>query len=495
MQDGFDPYHKWLGIPPQDQPPHHYRLLAISLFESDPEVIEGAADQRMGHVRTFQRGLHSTLSQRILNELAAARVCLLSAEKKQAYDTDLRSRLTPAPPLPPPQQPPMPTVLSAPPPPVGQSPALPTMPSQAACEIAPPPAGSMLSQRSPLFPPLDATLPDPEPPSRMATRNGLTRRLSIISGVFGIALLLLAAIVFWVLYSRETGQDVVSDANMHDSPARRTAESIAPTHGFSDRVTTSEEPVSEAAGEREPVDAAGEMPEEVETNDKGVNRADLPIEMLPAEKEADLPAVAEVAESESGTAPPALPSPADASKQASEVADDSPNTAGEPEDSPADGETDKRTQPPKLLTRNRTARSLWAFRQADSAALLAEAQKPERHLTDVYVLLKFAFDKAVATQDADAALQAVDILESKFVGDYDQDRVRALNTILAQMSRQGDRRAIRDLAMISLQASRDALEAENEPLAKSLGTIAMEAARSSGNAAFEKQVENYLSGL
>lgn len=23
----FDPYHKWLGIPPKDQPPNHYRLL------------------------------------------------------------------------------------------------------------------------------------------------------------------------------------------------------------------------------------------------------------------------------------------------------------------------------------------------------------------------------------------------------------------------------------------------------------------------------------
>jgi hypothetical protein len=25
----FDPYRKWLGIPPKDQPPHYYRLLGI----------------------------------------------------------------------------------------------------------------------------------------------------------------------------------------------------------------------------------------------------------------------------------------------------------------------------------------------------------------------------------------------------------------------------------------------------------------------------------
>jgi hypothetical protein len=39
MADVFDPYHKWLGILPKDQPPHHYRLLAIEPFESDPDVI------------------------------------------------------------------------------------------------------------------------------------------------------------------------------------------------------------------------------------------------------------------------------------------------------------------------------------------------------------------------------------------------------------------------------------------------------------------------
>ena len=29
MKQSFDPYHKWLGIPPEDQPPHHYRLLGV----------------------------------------------------------------------------------------------------------------------------------------------------------------------------------------------------------------------------------------------------------------------------------------------------------------------------------------------------------------------------------------------------------------------------------------------------------------------------------
>lgn len=92
----FDPYHVWLGIPPQEQPPNHYRLLGIALYESSADVIATAADRQMGHLRTFQSGEHSALSQRLLNEVAAAKVCLLSPAKKAAYDAQLRRQPVPA---------------------------------------------------------------------------------------------------------------------------------------------------------------------------------------------------------------------------------------------------------------------------------------------------------------------------------------------------------------------------------------------------------------
>jgi hypothetical protein len=95
----FDPYHKWLGIRPEEQPADHYRLLAIARFESDPDVIETAADRQMGHLRTFQTGPHSALSQKLLNELAAARLCLLCPDKKAAYDAELRRRFDAAHPV------------------------------------------------------------------------------------------------------------------------------------------------------------------------------------------------------------------------------------------------------------------------------------------------------------------------------------------------------------------------------------------------------------
>ncbi len=94
MADTFDPYHKWLGIPPAEQPPNHYRLLGVTLFESDPDVIANAAEQRIVHVRAYQIGKHSDESQRILRDISAARVCLLNVDKKAEYDAQLRAAAT-----------------------------------------------------------------------------------------------------------------------------------------------------------------------------------------------------------------------------------------------------------------------------------------------------------------------------------------------------------------------------------------------------------------
>jgi hypothetical protein len=89
MADTFDAYHKWLGIAPGQQPATHYRLLGIEAFESDADVIEAAANQRMSYLQDLTTGPHVATAQKILNEIAAARRCLLNAEKKAAYDATL----------------------------------------------------------------------------------------------------------------------------------------------------------------------------------------------------------------------------------------------------------------------------------------------------------------------------------------------------------------------------------------------------------------------
>jgi hypothetical protein len=97
-QEVFDPYRKWLGIPESELPPSLYRLLGLVDFESDPDVICHAADRCMAHVRTFQSGARAELSQRILNELAQARNCLLDPQRRQAYDLALQRQRLAAPP-------------------------------------------------------------------------------------------------------------------------------------------------------------------------------------------------------------------------------------------------------------------------------------------------------------------------------------------------------------------------------------------------------------
>ena len=118
MDESFDPYLRWLGIPPEEQPAHHYRLLEIATFEARAEIIAAAADRQMAHVRKMQTSPHGRKTQQILNELSTARICLLDTQRKTQYDAELRAKL--APPAPP--TPPVTTMIHATPPVVNENP-------------------------------------------------------------------------------------------------------------------------------------------------------------------------------------------------------------------------------------------------------------------------------------------------------------------------------------------------------------------------------------
>lgn len=93
MSQPFDPYYKWLGIPPSQQPPHHYRLLGVELFETDRDVIDIAANQRMSYLHDLGSGPNGKFSQKLLNEVSSARRCLLDEQQKATYDEQLRAKL------------------------------------------------------------------------------------------------------------------------------------------------------------------------------------------------------------------------------------------------------------------------------------------------------------------------------------------------------------------------------------------------------------------
>ncbi len=111
MPEEFDPYSHWLGIQAHERPIDHYRLLGITRFAADPSVIVDAADERMALIRTFQTGPRGRLTQPLLNEIAAAKLCLLNPSAKAAYDAMLEglAAATTPPPIttgPPPPTPP-----------------------------------------------------------------------------------------------------------------------------------------------------------------------------------------------------------------------------------------------------------------------------------------------------------------------------------------------------------------------------------------------------
>ena len=97
MSEAFDPYYRWLGIPPKDQPPHHYRLLGLELYESDQGVIDAAASRHANYLQTITDGPNVKAAQKLLNEISAARRCLLDAQRRETYDRKLQEQLEPIP--------------------------------------------------------------------------------------------------------------------------------------------------------------------------------------------------------------------------------------------------------------------------------------------------------------------------------------------------------------------------------------------------------------
>lgn len=168
MSEGFDPYYTWLGIPPDEQPPNHYRLLGLRLFEDHVDAIHNAADRQMAYLRTFQTGPHSALSQKLLNEVAAARVCLSSVEKKAAYDAMLWQMMQP--------QPVAPAPLPSPPPPQG--------------------ADHALNELFESIRPAPSTSPALKPYSGGGSRQ-VQQNLWILAALAGVTMVVLVAVWLW----------------------------------------------------------------------------------------------------------------------------------------------------------------------------------------------------------------------------------------------------------------------------------------------------------
>ena len=94
MPHVLDPYADWLGIALEDQPPNYYRLLGIELFENDSEVIQDAARRRVVLLKEKLPEDRGRWSRRLLREVAAAQGCLTHADRKTAYDSKLKAKVS-----------------------------------------------------------------------------------------------------------------------------------------------------------------------------------------------------------------------------------------------------------------------------------------------------------------------------------------------------------------------------------------------------------------
>lgn len=82
----FDSYHKWLGIPPDQQPPHYYQLLGISVNELDTEVIQTAAQRQRASIEDHLHGAHHREASQLIYEIEEAELTLLSPELREDYN-------------------------------------------------------------------------------------------------------------------------------------------------------------------------------------------------------------------------------------------------------------------------------------------------------------------------------------------------------------------------------------------------------------------------
>lgn len=91
MSRDFDALDEWLKIPPENQPPDHYRLLGLRAFEADPAAIAEAARRQIAQVEKLggQRPAHA---RAVIERLRAAERSLKTPETKAAYDRSLRER-------------------------------------------------------------------------------------------------------------------------------------------------------------------------------------------------------------------------------------------------------------------------------------------------------------------------------------------------------------------------------------------------------------------
>jgi hypothetical protein len=89
MASQLDVYRDWLGITETARPLNYYQLLRLKPFEDNTEQVRAHYRKMNAHVRKYAAGEFADASQKLLNELAKAMLCLTDVQRKREYDATL----------------------------------------------------------------------------------------------------------------------------------------------------------------------------------------------------------------------------------------------------------------------------------------------------------------------------------------------------------------------------------------------------------------------
>ncbi|MEZ6088381.1 MAG: hypothetical protein R3C05_10215 [Pirellulaceae bacterium] len=92
----FDPYHTWLGIPPEHRPADFYRLLGLERFESDAEVIDIAANRQCVFLKQVANDATRSAALQLIAEVTEARRVLIDPRLRRQYDIELKANASPS---------------------------------------------------------------------------------------------------------------------------------------------------------------------------------------------------------------------------------------------------------------------------------------------------------------------------------------------------------------------------------------------------------------
>ncbi len=373
--DFFDPYHKLLGIPQEEQPPTHYRLLGVVMFEADPEVLDMAADKQMSYLHGCRNGEHAEEVEQLLNEISSARLCLLNPKSKSQYDQMLRTAMAAV------------AAISRP----------------THQEIREPVAAVVTPVVTPTIAPSRPIATPAVPVVQVRpTSKRSTFRLSTIINVFVLASISLAT--YWIATNVTITKAKVTeemkaalDSTASDLPHARSSASTA------NPSTVANEPIDATSAERQPTNPLLEQRLRGYESDR--SRSQTGVSNTASDLMSDDLPFGDPARSSSTTNKPRLPapSPADVSAATAEI---------------------------ETLYKNDLAKAKYAVQQTDAARRAIEVGITSDDPASQFALFQYAVLVASKAGDQRTTFEAIEQIESRFENDPLQAKMDAMERLV-----------------------------------------------------------------